>query len=68
MKAKIGEFDTPLTKEDYKDRFRSRLEGDKSSKALTAYFEELVVREEELALIRNYDYFFRRNRCGRPDV
>ena len=62
LKMKIEEFNSPLTKEDYKDNFKSRLSGDKSAKALREFYDELLLREEELGLIRSFDYYYQRNK------
>ena len=62
LKQQIDGFDTPITKEDYKDNFKSRLFGVKSSKALREYYDELLEREWELERIRSYDYFYQRSK------
>ena len=62
LKSKIDDFVTPITNEDYKDNFKSRLTGVKSSKALREHFNELLQREGELELIINYDMFYQRNK------
>jgi len=61
LKSKIEEFNSPITERDFKDHFKSRLSGDKSSRALRNYYDELLLREEELGLIRNFDYYYQRN-------
>lgn len=62
LKQQIDDFDTPITKEDYKDNFKSRLSDAKSSKALRGYYDELLEREFELERIRSYDYFYQRSK------
>ena len=62
LKSKIEEFDSPITEKDYEDHFKSRISGDKSAKALRKYYDELLLREEELGLIRNFDYYYQRNK------
>jgi hypothetical protein len=62
LEVKIEEFGTPITEEDYADHFKSRLSGDKSARALREYYDELLQRNEELMLIRNYDVFYQRSK------
>ena len=64
LKEMIKEFDTPLTEKDYKENFKSRLEGKKSTKALRDYYEELILREEELGLLRSFEVYYQRNKVG----
>ena len=62
LERKIEEFNTPFTEKDYEDHFKSRISGDKSAKALRGYYDELLLRKEELGLIRNFDYYYQRNK------
>lgn len=62
LNSKIDDFDTPLTEEDYVEKFKSRLTGDKSAKSLRGYYDELIVREEELGLLRSFVYYYQRKR------
>lgn len=62
LKLKIKAFNTPLTEKDRKENFKSRFFGDKSVEAFEKYNDELLQREEELNLIRNYAFFHQRNK------
>jgi len=61
LKSEIEKFNSPITEIDYKDNFKSRLSGDKSTRALRKYYDELLLREEELGLIRSFEWHYQRN-------
>lgn len=62
LKSKIDGFTSQITKADFDDHFKSRITGDKSVRALREYYDELILREEELGLIRNFEYYYQRNK------